>query len=84
MVDKFIIKSVPNDRDKFTSRLRPNLASHTPMVNKIMAKVGAENISLENKNEGIKRTRDNIIPSKHNKVSKKCDRWISKAIKVNK
>ena len=49
-----------------------------------MARVGAENISLENRNDGIKRTSDSIIPSKHNKVSRKCDRWISRAIKVNK
>lgn len=51
--------------------LKPILASHAPIVSIIKAKIGMFNIFVMYRNEGINRTRVNIMPSRHNKAISK-------------
>lgn len=73
--------SVPYERDIFTKILRPTLASHAPRVNIIKAKMRMLFIPEIYKNDGIKRTRVNIMPSKHNRAISK---WVRCKINANK
>lgn len=64
--------------------LNPILASQAPRVNMINAIDEMLIILVTYKNEGINRTSDSIIPSKHKRAINKCVRCMMKANSVIK
>lgn len=76
--------SDPILRDIVTIILRPSLASQAPRVSIIIARVEIFNIFAKKRVEGISRTIESIMPSRHNKDISKWVRWmiIDKTVRV--
>ncbi len=65
--------SDPQERDIFTRRLSPRLASHAPNVNITILIVGRI-MDMEYVSSGINRTVLSMTPSKHRRLIRKCER----------
>lgn len=76
--------SLPYERDMLTKILKPILASQAPRVSIIKANTRIFVIPEKYSMEGIRRTKVNIIPSKHRSDINKCVRCKMNAVNVNK